>query len=763
MQFAIESMPPLVLMLVKATAVLSIAVIVSLLLQRRSAGLRHIVWLTAVAGVLVLPAIAAWSPLSLKVLPATFSAGRQLTISADPVAPQYRDGQLTVPQEGGAAQWSNTVVQEQVEPPTGGPVTVAEHVGSRFRFTLWRWALGIWAVVALALLGRLMIGMIAVRRIVRAAVPVESPDVTGILYDIADRIGLERTPRVLISSDIAMPFASGIVAATIVLPRSSSGWTEEQLSAVLIHELAHVWRRDMIGHALARVVCAVYWFHPMVWMAARRLRDASERACDDLALELGSVPSSYAEHLLDLVTSARVGRTPAVAMALAQRSEFEGRMLAILDPRTERRHPTRRQAAGLASLLAALTIVLAAAAPAEARLAGETAPSVDAGLHTPVSRTAAAPVSAVQPESSLLFAIEERTSRYDSASVAEKRRRAAEAGFIDDTIRRNRTTAQQQRDMDRAVDDLSRSAAEFGVGIAGNVLNALAGRSEISAERQRDLNRATGDLGRVAAEFGVGMANEVLDGLISGSRRTYSSEMPAADPKRLARLLVADPDPGVRTTAAWGLEGKATDREVVAALAKAVTYDRDAGVRKMAACPMSSIRSPEAIEPLGRALSDQDAGVREMAAWSLGTIGEDGAVRPLGELLGREQVSSVQVAAAWALGQIAPERAPVSLARLLASSNSRVVAAAAWAVAEIGDRSMASEVVKALEKPQEGAAVDALIRAAVMIDIDPGSIEMEKLLNSSDSQVRRAATRMISGQKWTKLGPWPWPRPITSP
>lgn len=733
---SVESALPVLVVLVKATGVLGVAVLASLLLQRSSAGVRHVVWLTALAGVLVLPMLAAWTPVSLRIIPSSFAlqwdpspvasvvpqTSRGAAVPAPAATPAPRPGENLLPDsEAGTAA--------QQAPAAGGRA-------DGFRPGFWQMALAAWALVALALLGRLALGALAVRRIVRRAVPADSPAIVGTLYEVADRIGLERTPRVLISGDVAMPFASGLLSATIVLPESSGRWSGGQMTAVLIHELAHIRRRDLIGHTIGRIACALYWFHPMVWMAARRLRDAGERACDDLALELGTVPSSYAEHLLDLVMSVRDGGTPAVAMALAHRREFEGRMLAILDPAVERRHPTRRQTAGLAGILALLTVMLAATAPAETAPAGQQGTGTASSPVTPTATPAgpgpaATPPPAASPESSLAAAIRDRISRYDSAAVAEKLHRAAEAGFIDDTIRRSMASVGRQRDFDRAMEDLGRSAAEFGVGVAGEVLSSLFG-----------------------SRNGAGLA--------IGAMRLSLGE-PPADPKRIARLLLEDPDPEVRSTAAWGLEGNASDREVVAALARAVTSDRDARVRTMAAWSMSSIRSSEPVEPLGKALSDQDPVVREMAAWALGVIGEDEAAERLGELLAREQIGAVQVAAAWALGSVRPERAPSSLGRLMASSNAEVVTAAAWAVAEIGDRAMQSEIVRALQRPHEGEALDALIRAAVLVGVEPGSVDYDRMLSSDNGRVRRAAARMAAGREWATPWPWPWPRPIPFP
>ena len=87
-----------------------------------------------------------------------------------------------------------------------------------------------------------------------------------------DRLGLAELPRLLASDRIAMPFAAGAWHSTIVLPAEAEQWSEERRRLVLCHELAHVQRRDLLGHTLGRIACVAYWFHPLIWTAARRLR-----------------------------------------------------------------------------------------------------------------------------------------------------------------------------------------------------------------------------------------------------------------------------------------------------------------------------------------------------------------------------------------------------------------------------------------------------------------------------------------------------------
>src|SRR5207237_2508514 len=176
-------------------------------------------------------------------------------------------------------------------------------------------------------------------------------------------LSVEEPPRLLRSEDAKMPFACGVFNPTIVLPAECDAWSLDRRRAVLLHELAHVRRHDLVGHTLGRLACAVYWFHPLVWTAAKQLRSESERACDDLALACGARAADYAEHLLDIVTSVKRDATPSVALAMARRKEFEGRMLAILDPDLRHSSPSRKQATALIGSLALIAVIVGAAAP----------------------------------------------------------------------------------------------------------------------------------------------------------------------------------------------------------------------------------------------------------------------------------------------------------------------------------------------------------------------------------------------------------------
>ena len=131
----------------------------------------------------------------------------------------------------------------------------------------------------------------------------------------------------------------------ILLPGSASDWPEERLEMVLIHELAHVRRRDLWWRLAGTLACCLYWFHPLAWWAAAQQRKESEMSCDDQVLRSEGAASAYADSLVAVAREAAGHAMPAAVMAMAKPRELEGRLLAVLDT-------TRRRTGGSVVTLA---------------------------------------------------------------------------------------------------------------------------------------------------------------------------------------------------------------------------------------------------------------------------------------------------------------------------------------------------------------------------------------------------------------------------
>ena len=86
------------------------------------------------------------------------------------------------------------------------------------------------------------------------------------------------------------PMTWGLRHPVVLLPMRAALWPRERLEAVLLHEFAHVRRGDAFARTVSRIACALYWPNPLVWQAARRLRDEAEIAADDAVLEANAAP-----------------------------------------------------------------------------------------------------------------------------------------------------------------------------------------------------------------------------------------------------------------------------------------------------------------------------------------------------------------------------------------------------------------------------------------------------------------------------------------
>jgi hypothetical protein len=149
-------------------------------------------------------------------------------------------------------------------------------------------------------------------------------------------LGLERPIILLQSKDDLMPVTWGWWRPIVLLPVEADEWSLARRRVVLLHELAHIKRRDCATQLVAHLACSFYWFNPLVWYAARRMCIERERACDDLVLNRGCKPSDYAGHLLEIAQNFR--RVPQVAaIAMARSSNLEGRITALMDSNRSRR------------------------------------------------------------------------------------------------------------------------------------------------------------------------------------------------------------------------------------------------------------------------------------------------------------------------------------------------------------------------------------------------------------------------------------------
>jgi len=224
-----------------------------------------------------------------------------------------------------------------------------------------QWGALLWAVGAVAFLARLGRDVARLVSLVRPAAALRDRTCVEMCEAIARQLRLERIPRLLVSSRVLVPITWGVRHPCVLVPADVAEWSGERMRVVLAHELAHVARADWIVHVVAQVVCAIYWFHPLFWLAERALGREGEQAADDRALALGLDASCYAEQLIAIVRACRVSMSahaPVVGMARA--AHLERRVAALLGPHTNRAHVARRTALATAGCAVAMALPLAA-------------------------------------------------------------------------------------------------------------------------------------------------------------------------------------------------------------------------------------------------------------------------------------------------------------------------------------------------------------------------------------------------------------------
>ncbi len=342
----------------KGTIVLGAAGLVAWALGRRSAAARHLVWTAAAAALLALPFLS----VALPALPV-------------PAAAAILPGAIGVLFHAeGATAAEQTAAPP---PPDGAP--------RRTQPAAWRpdgrlWLLLIWAAGATAAMAQMLLAGVGLWRLRRAARSFPDPEQCR---GLARSLGISHEVTVLETGRGGMPMTCGFWRPVILMPAEAAEWTADRRTVVLLHELAHVRRGDAATHLLVRTVLSLYWWNPLAWIAWRQFVKERERAADDVVLNAGEPATEYAGHLLEVARSLQSQPATAwAAVAMARRSQLEGRLLAILDSRVNRQSP-RRAAVVVAALLAIALVAPFAAMQAQSQAV---APEADATLRAAASQ-----------------------------------------------------------------------------------------------------------------------------------------------------------------------------------------------------------------------------------------------------------------------------------------------------------------------------------------------------------------------------------------
>lgn len=166
-------------------------------------------------------------------------------------------------------------------------------------------------------------------------------------------------PTIWLLEDISQPFVWGLLRGSIYLPASFVGVSgSDRQRSILAHELGHIARFDAGVNLLQVLAQAVYWFHPFVWWANRRIRQEREKCCDEMAVaHLNTPPEHYTRAIVDTLVTERRSAHPVPSLAIVGSvKDIEERIKTMLRPgKTFRRRPSL--VAGAVALLLALVTI----------------------------------------------------------------------------------------------------------------------------------------------------------------------------------------------------------------------------------------------------------------------------------------------------------------------------------------------------------------------------------------------------------------------
>ena len=564
---------------------------------RLSAAVKHMVWLCAMLAGLAVPLLSVYLP-TWKTVPAEIHPA---TIY-EQVVP------LAVVEEAEPA-----AVERPAALPTGATVSTPPDT-TRSMPSAAAVVFALWAAGVLVVGIRFALAIVRLNRTVRETAPAQGEAWLHLLDDCRKHMGVNHPVQLRFHPQEIMPAVCGTVRPMILLPVSADRWPFERKRAVLLHELAHVARWDVVTQHVTHLACVVHWFNPLMWVARRESIRARERACDDMVLQTGFGADDYARDVLHVAASFS-GRQ-SVAMGFARPSDLESRLVAIVKRGVDRRRLSTRRGLAVAAMALAAVVPLSVLAF-----------SVDADAEPPAEVAYYQQDVDVEAEAErLIEALQDPDTRDEAIEEIESLGR--------DSVVVRRVVARLYKDH-HSDEEVFRRYSNIGIAKAKNKEVEAGLIGALSDEYAVNRAAAARALGSVGGPDSV----EPLIGVLSDENAHVREWAARAlgdirDPRAVAPLIgtLDDPNAHVREWSVRAL-GDIRDEGALDALIGKLS-DTNAHVREWTCRSLAEIGDDRAIEPLIGMLSDDNAHVREWAVRGLGEIGDDRAIEPLMGRLG---------------------------------------------------------------------------------------------------------------------------------
>src|SRR5580704_13328475 len=222
-----------------------------------------------------------------------------------------------------------------------------------------------WFLAAGFAIAQLAFGLWRLRTLRRSCLAINGTDLDPAIRKTVADFSSARSLTLATSEQVSVPAALGFFKPMIVIPAwALRELSPEELNIILLHEFAHLRRRDAWTNLLQKMVRAVFLFHPAVWWIENRLSLEREMACDDQVLAETANPRGYAKCLIGLLERSFARRGWAMAQAVVHRAhESSLRVAQILDARRPNSKHVWKPALGLVGIFSLVCIAVVPSAP----------------------------------------------------------------------------------------------------------------------------------------------------------------------------------------------------------------------------------------------------------------------------------------------------------------------------------------------------------------------------------------------------------------
>ena len=299
-QFLGLTLPAAMEIFLKGLIVIGIAFLMNWIFRSKSASFRHFIWLSALIVLLIIPFTTVVLPkiqMPLNDLSSWIQSGSEI-------------GDAGIGVDAGISASRSTQNSTQL-------LSILEYFYLMGIFITLIWLLS---------------GFFLSIRLRLKAVPIQEKEIDSQFQKLKACLGIRRRIPLISTKSVGTPATHGIFKPSVYIPEQAMHWPRERLKLVLLHELAHVIRKDTASRLIGGIACSVYWFNPLVWLIVRNMLREQEFACDGFVIRNGIKPSLFASNLIVLAGKSIRGYRNCLAR-FVRSDDLKSRLFELLLPR----------------------------------------------------------------------------------------------------------------------------------------------------------------------------------------------------------------------------------------------------------------------------------------------------------------------------------------------------------------------------------------------------------------------------------------------